>query len=410
MNNKDEREQAITGFNTVEEVIADVAAGRMVVVVDDEDRENEGDLIFAADLATPELVNFMASHGRGLICVAVEGDQCARLGLAKMVYKSENKAPFQTAFMDSVDAAEGITTGISAADRARTIALLADPVITPQALVKPGHIFPLEAHPRGVLARPGHTESGVDLARAAGRQPAAAICEILNEDGSMARLPDLKRLAREHNLKICSVADIIAYRQRTEVLIEHQRQINLPTDFGVFELHEYYSMLEDQTHLALVMGNPGELDSPFVRLHSECLTGDVFHSQRCDCGAQLDTAMEMIAREGAGVILYMRQEGRGIGLSAKLHAYQLQDEGLDTVEANEKLGFVADARDYSISGQMLRHLGLQKLRLITNNPAKVIGLERNALDITERVPLVVDSNMHNERYLETKKRKLGHLL
>ena len=261
-----------------------------------------------------------------------------------------------------------------------------------------------------MLGRPGHTESGVDLARAAGLNPAAAICEILNDDGSMARLPDLLALAEKHDLKICSVADIVAYRQRTETLIQHKRQIALPTDFGEFALHEYYSLLEDQTHLALVMGDMDEERAPLVRLHSECLTGDVLHSQRCDCGAQLDRSMQMIADEGRGVVLYMRQEGRGIGLSAKLHAYQLQDEGMDTVEANVELGFEADARDYSISAQMLRHLGLQKIRLVTNNPAKVEGLEMNHLDVTERVALVVDANTHNKRYLETKKEKMGHLL
>jgi 3,4-dihydroxy 2-butanone 4-phosphate synthase/GTP cyclohydrolase II len=397
-------------FDSVEEVIDEIRQGRMVVVIDHEDRENEGDLLFASEKATPELINFMATEGRGLICVALESRQCAHLGLSKMVYKSANTSPFETAFMDSVDAAEGITTGISAPDRARTVRLLADPNSSPNDLVKPGHVFPLEADPRGVLGRPGHTESAVDLARAAGLQPSAAICEILNDDGNMSRQDDLIAFSKKHGLKMCSVADIVAYRQRTETLITHERQIKLPTDFGTFDLHEYHSVLDDQTHLALVLGNPGEVDAPIVRLHSECLTGDVFQSRRCDCGSQLHSAMRMIEQEGNGVLLYMRQEGRGIGLSAKLHAYQLQDEGLDTVEANEKLGFVADARDYSISAQMLKHLGLQKIRLITNNPAKVDGLEKNLLEVSERVPLVIDPNAHNEKYLATKKQKLGHIL
>jgi len=396
-------------FDAVDVVVSAFRQGELVVVTDDERRENEGDLVVAAEKVTPAAINFMAMHGRGLICVAMDKTRLAGLGLARMVPHGEGDA-FKTAFMESVDARHGITTGISAADRAHTVHALLDPATQPADIVRPGHIFPLEAVQGGVLRRAGHTEAAVDLARLAGLQPAGVICEILRDDGQMARLPDLRDFARKHGLKMISVADLVAYRRRYEKLVELERSVHLPTDFGTFRLHMYYSKLDEQHHLALVMGNPAAQPSPLVRIHSECLTGDVFGSERCDCGKQIRAAMQMVAKDGHGVIIYMRQEGRGIGLANKIHAYALQEEGLDTVEANHQLGFDADLRDYGISAQILTDLGVTKFRLLTNNPHKITGLQRYGLQIAERIPLVFPVTTHNERYLETKRVKLGHML
>lgn len=391
-------------------VVEAIRNGGMVLVVDDEQRENEGDIIMAAEKVTPEAINFMATHGRGLICVALDHQRVLELGLSPMPRSNEKSASLGTAFTESVDAREGISTGISASDRSHTITMLADPTCGAGDFSKPGHIFPLAAHPNGVLSRPGHTESAVDLARMAGLQPAGVICEVLKEDGNMARLDDLRSFAKQYALPICSVQDLILFRQLHETLIEFEREIQLPSRHGHFRLRSYIHKLNGENHLAMVMGNPRREKAPLVRVHSECLTGDVFGSQRCDCGMQLDEAMRMVAEEGEGVILYMRQEGRGIGLGPKLHAYELQEKGLDTVEANEKLGFKADLRDYALSAQMLHDLGLDRVRLITNNPLKVSGLERYGIDITERISITSAGNEHNQRYLATKKEKLGHLL
>jgi 3,4-dihydroxy 2-butanone 4-phosphate synthase/GTP cyclohydrolase II len=396
-------------FDAIAQAIRAISRGEMVVVVDDEKRENEGDLIAAAEKATPETINFMAKHGRGLICVALERERLMRLGLPRMVPHGGGSR-FDTAFMQSVDAREGITTGISAYDRARTVQTLVSDASAPGDLVRPGHVFPLEAVAGGVLRRTGHTEAAVDLARLAGLKPAGVICEIMSDDGKMARLPELLAFAGGRALKIITIADLVAYRRRSEDLVELERKVLLPTEAGTFDLCLYRSIIEDEHHLALVMGRPAEQPAALVRVHSECLTGDVFGSLRCDCGAQLRACMRLIADEGHGVILYMRQEGRGIGLAKKLHAYELQEEGLDTVEANEQLGFEADLRDYGIGAQILADLGLHKIRLLTNNPRKVIGLKGYGLEIVERVPLVLPSTKHNVRYLETKKKKLGHLL
>jgi 3,4-dihydroxy 2-butanone 4-phosphate synthase/GTP cyclohydrolase II len=397
------------GFDALEDVIDAFRKGEVIVVTDDERRENEGDLIVAAERATPEAINFMIQQGRGLLCVALEKDRLAHLGLARMPSRGGGGA-FRTAFMESVDARTGITTGISAHDRARTVALLADEESTADDLVSPGHIFPLEAVPDGVLRRAGHTEAAVDLARMAGLRPAGAICEILRDDGSMARLPDLMIFARKHRLRMISVAAIAAYRRRTEKLVSFEEEVNFPTDLGIFRMRMYRSRLDDKHHLALVMGDPADQDAPYVRVHSECLTGDAFGSLRCDCGSQLREAMQAIAAEGHGVLLYMRQEGRGIGLEQKIRAYALQEKGLDTVEANEQLGFEADMRDYSIAAQILLDLDIRRLRLITNNPAKITGLSDFGLEVVKRVPLVLPSTIYNERYLETKRAKMGHLL
>jgi 3,4-dihydroxy 2-butanone 4-phosphate synthase/GTP cyclohydrolase II len=396
-------------FDPIAEVVADIRRGRLVVITDDENRENEGDLVMAADRVTDRAINFMARYGRGLICVPMTRERLDQLGIRGMAHRGGGDA-FGTAFMESVDAAEGIATGISAHDRAATIRLLAAEAESRKALVSPGHVFPLEAKEGGVLRRAGHTEAAVDLARLAGRTPAGVICEILRDDGRMARLPELRRFARKHALKIASIADLIAYRRRSEHLVEHVRAVDLPTPFGLFKLHLYRSRVDNENHVALVMGNPAKAKAPLVRVHSECLTGDVFGSLRCDCGAQLDKAMEMVAKEGCGVVLYMRQEGRGIGLANKIHAYALQEQGLDTVEANVKLGFKADLRDYGLGAQILADLGLGRLRLITNNPCKVVGLKAHGLTIVERVPLVLPATEHSKRYLATKKRKLGHWL
>ena len=397
-------------FDPVDEVIGALLNGDLVVVTDDETRENEGDLILAGEKVTDRAVNFMATHGRGLICVAMTPGRLRELGLQRMSRRGKGDA-FDTAFMDSVDAAHGTTTGISAADRAQTIRVLAGECSVPADLVSPGHIFPLAARRGGVLRRAGHTEAAVDLARLAGLSPVGVICEILREDGQMARLPELRGFAAQHGLKMTSIADLIAYRRRKEKLIELVRSVALPTHYGNFRLYLYRAEIADEHHLALVSGDLSTVDAPLVRVHSECLTGDVFGSERCDCGHQLHGAMEMVAQEPAGVVVYMRQEGRGIGLANKLHAYALQqEEGLDTVEANERLGFKADLRDYGLGAQILVDLGLRRIRLITNNPKKVVGLEGHGLEIVQRVPLVCPATEHSEHYLQTKREKLGHLL
>ncbi|GFN24002.1 riboflavin biosynthesis protein RibBA [Thermanaeromonas sp. C210] len=394
-------------FNTIEEAIEDLKKGQMIVVVDDEDRENEGDVVAAAEKVTPEIVNFMATHARGLICVPMTGRRLDELGLELMV--QENTDTLGTAFTVSVDAAE-VTTGISAYERAITIKKLIDPETRPQDLRRPGHIFPLRAREGGVLKRAGHTEAAVDLARLAGLYPAGVICEIMNDDGTMARVPQLMEFCRCHGLKIITIADLIKYRRRTEKLIRRVAETNLPTRYGHFRAIAYEDVLEKQGHLALVKGAVDDGRPVLVRVHSECLTGDVFGSYRCDCGEQLARAMTMIEAEGRGVLLYMRQEGRGIGLLNKIKAYRLQEEGKDTVEANEALGFPADLRDYGIGAQILVDLGIRELRLLTNNPRKIAGLEGYGLKVVERVPLEIQPNGINQRYLQTKKDKLGHLL
>lgn len=398
-----------TPFRPIQSAIEAFRRGEMVIVVDDEKRENEGDLVVAAEKAAPDVVNFMSRFGRGLICVAMEGDRLARLGLTRMVPQGEGDN-FRTAFMQSVDAREGVSTGISAFDRARTIEVLTSEASKSSDLIRPGHVFPLEAVPGGVLRRTGHTEAAVDLARLAGLKPAGVICEILREDGQMARLTELAEFAVRHKLLMISIDDLVAFRRQSERLIELERKVQLPTEAGLFDLYLYRSLIDDKHHLALVMGRPARQASALVRVHSECLTGDVFGSLRCDCGSQLRASMDMMAAAGHGVVLYMRQEGRGIGLAKKIHAYELQDEGLDTVEANEQLGFEADLRDYGIGAQILADLGLRKIRLITNNPRKIIGLKGYGLEVVERVPLVLPPTAHNKRYLETKKTKLGHWL
>lgn len=396
-------------FDSIDDVIADIRAGKMVIVTDDEDRENEGDLICAAEKVTPEMVNFMVREGGGMLCVAVSLDIARHLHLESMV--PENREAFRTDFTVTVDAAEGITTGISTADRARTINLLADPRAVSQDFVQPGHISPLVAKPGGVLRRAGHTEAASDLARLAGMNAAGVLIEVMNADGTMARLSDLRAFAQKHSLRLCSIADLIAYRRRSERLIEKMEEVDMPTDFGSFRLHLYRSVLDGTHHIALVKGKISPDTPILVRVHSECLTGDIFASRRCDCGSQLHAAMERVEQEGAGVIIYMRgHEGRGIGLHGKIQAYKLQEEGLDTVEANLKLGFPMDLRDYGIGAQIISDLGVRKIRLMTNNPRKIIGLEGHHLEIVEQVPIKQEPNEHNARYLETKKNKLGHHL
>lgn len=397
-------------FDPIPEVLDAIRAGQMVIVADDEQRENEGDLVIAAAKADTRAINFMTLHGRGLICMSLLPERLAQLGLRRMPARNRGDA-FGCAFMESVDAVRGTTTGISAEDRAQTVRTLLDPAATTADLVSPGHLFPLEARPGGVLTRAGHTEASLDLARLAGLAPAGVICEILKPDGAMARLPELRALADTHRLRMCSVADLIAYRRRTERMIEALSEVDLPTDAGHFRLRLYRSAVDGLDHLALIKGDLQSADGPpLVRVHSECLTGDVFHSARCDCGRQLDAAMRLIEQAGRGLVLYMRQEGRGIGLANKLHAYALQEEGLDTVEANEKLGFSADLRDYGVGAQILADLGLRQIRLLTNNPRKVVGLQGYGLKIVERVPLVIPPSAFNHRYLDTKKQKLGHLI
>ncbi len=395
-------------FNTIEEAIEDIANGKMIILVDDEDRENEGDLCMAAEKVTPEAINFMAKYGRGLICLSLTPERVEELKLPMMT--DENSSPYGTAFTISIEAKKGVTTGISAHDRARTILTAIDPKTRPEDLARPGHVFPLKAKPGGVLQRVGHTEGSVDLARLAGLIPAGVICEIMNDDGTMARVPELTEFAKRHNLKIVTIKDLIKYRMKTERLVRRIAQTSLPTKYGDFKAIAYSNMVDSNIHLALVKGDIGNKDNVLVRVHSECLTGDVFGSKRCDCGEQLHRAMEMIEREGKGVILYMRQEGRGIGLENKLKAYELQDMGLDTVEANIKLGFKPDLRDYGIGAQILVDLGVRNMRLMTNNPKKIIGLEGYGLKVVERVPIETSPHDKNIVYLKTKKRKLGHLL
>lgn len=395
-------------FDSVESVIAHLQQGKMVIVVDDADRENEGDLIMAAQFVTPAAVNFMAKYGRGLICVPTTSERLQQLGIERMV--RQNRESFKTDFQVTVDAARGITTGISAADRAETIRIMADPTTAPEDLVQPGHVFPLRAQPGGVLQRAGHTEAAVDLVQLAGCRPMGVICEIMSEDGSMARLPELRRFAKKHRLKICSIADLIQFRRTREKLVERVETVKLPTEYGEFDLMLYRSKIDNQHHLALVCGDVSKSSAVLVRVHSECLTGDVFGSFRCDCGTQLHQALKQIAAAGCGVLVYMRQEGRGIGLAPKIKAYKLQEQGYDTVEANQKLGYGMDLREYGIGAQILADLGLKTIRLLTNNPRKVVGLEGYGLKILEQVPIRVKANPHNARYLQTKKDKLGHLL
>jgi 3,4-dihydroxy 2-butanone 4-phosphate synthase / GTP cyclohydrolase II len=396
----------VTGFASVEEAIEDIRAGKMVVVVDDPDRENEGDLVVAAEFANDEAVNFMATHARGLICLCLTGERCDQLGLPPMTYN--NEARLGTAFTVSVEAREGVTTGISAADRAHTIAVAIDPASTPHDLVQPGHIFPLRARDGGVLRRAGQTEAAVDLARLAGLTPAGVVCEIMNEDGTMARVPDLVPYCERHGLRMITVADLIEYRRRNEKLVERIVSVQLPTEYGFFTATAFRETLTGREHVALVMGEIGE--DVLVRVHSECLTGDVFHSLRCDCGEQLEAALAAIAAEGRGVLLYMAQEGRGIGLLNKLRAYELQEQGMDTVDANLALGFAADEREWGIGNQILAELGIETMRLLTNNPKKVSGVEAYGLKVTEQVPIEMPPHPENVRYLAAKRDKLGHKL
>ena len=395
-------------ISRIEAALKEIKAGRMVILVDDEDRENEGDLVMAAEKATPEAINFMAKHGRGLICLALTEERADFLNLPPMV--SDNSSQFETAFTVSIEARRGVTTGISAADRAHTILTAIDDHSGAHDLVRPGHVFPLRARKGGVLVRTGQTEGSVDLARLAGLKPAGVICEIMNDDGTMARLPELKKFAAEHDLLIISIADIIEYRMRTESLVRKAVRAHLPTRYGDFEIIVYENQLDNLEHLALVKGDLSGDDPILVRVHSECFTGDTLGSLRCDCADQLHTAMQRIEEEGRGAILYMRQEGRGIGLVNKLRAYCLQEHGRDTVEANEELGFKPDLRDYGIGAQMLVDLGIKKIRLLTNNPTKIVGLQGYDIEIVERVPLECQPNENNLDYLKTKKEKMGHLL
>jgi 3,4-dihydroxy 2-butanone 4-phosphate synthase / GTP cyclohydrolase II len=396
-------------LNTIEEAIEDIKNGKVIIVVDDEDRENEGDFICAAECVTPEIINFMATHGRGLICAPLIEDRCEELGLELMVGK--NTAAFETPFTVSVDLiGHGCTTGISAHDRFKTIRALVDPEIKPEELGKPGHIFPLKAKRGGVLRRAGHTEAAIDFARLAGFKPAGVLVEIMNEDGSMARLPDLVKVAQRFNLKLVSIKDLIEYRIKKESLINRQVEVDMPTEFGHFKLVAFEQTNTKDVHLALVKGNWAKDEPVMVRVHSSCVTGDIFGSCRCDCGSQLHSAMQMVDREGKGIVLYMKQEGRGIGLLNKLRAYKLQEEGWDTVEANVKLGFDMDERDYGVGAQILRDLGVTKIRLITNNPKKRVGLMGYGLEIVDNVPIEILPNPHNEKYLMTKRDKLGHTI
>jgi 3,4-dihydroxy 2-butanone 4-phosphate synthase / GTP cyclohydrolase II len=393
---------------TIEQAVKDFKDGKFLIVVDDEDRENEGDLAIAAESVTADNINFMATHGRGLICTPMQGQRLDELGIEPMV--GRNTAPLGTAFTVSVEARHRTTTGISAEDRANTVLALIDPTSKPSDFAKPGHTFPLRAREGGVLVRAGQTEAAVDLARMAGLEPAGVICEIMKEDGTMARMPDLQKFSEKHGIGIVTIKDLIAYRRRWEKLVELRAEATLPTEYGLFTIKGYEDSVNGETHVALVMGEISPDQPVLLRAHSECLTGDAFHSLRCDCEQQLHRAMEMIASEGAGVILYLRQEGRGIGLINKLRAYQLQDQGMDTVEANEALGLPVDKRDYGIGAQILADLGVQKIRLISNSPRKYYGIESFGLEIVERIPMVIPPNEHNVRYLRTKSDKLGHIM
>jgi 3,4-dihydroxy 2-butanone 4-phosphate synthase/GTP cyclohydrolase II len=397
-----------TPFSTIEEAIEDIRDGKMVVICDAEDRENEGDLMLAAQFTTPDAINFMAKEGRGLICLALTPERCDELGLDLMAAKNESR--FETAFTDAIEARHGVTTGISAHDRAHTIQVAIDPASGPADVVKPGHVFPLKAKPGGVLERTGQTEAAVDLARLAGLNPSGVICEVMNDDGTMARVPDLERYCARHNLKMITVADLISYRRRNDKLIERVVETSLPTDFGEFTAVGFRSLVDAKHHVALVKGDVAGQDDVLVRVHSECLTGDVFHSQRCDCGQQLEDALRQIEEEGSGVLLYLAQEGRGIGLLNKLRAYKLQEEGLDTVDANLELGLPADLRDYGIGAQILVDLGLTSIRILTNNPKKIIGLEGYGLRVSDQIPIEHQPNEHNRDYLRAKRDRMGHKL
>ena len=395
-------------FDAIDDVVREIADGRIVIVTDDADRENEGDLVMAAEKATPDAVNFMSKYGRGLICVPIANERAEQLGLQRMV--AQNREMYRTDFTVSVDAARGVTTGISAHDRAATIQTVANPKSAPDDLVQPGHVFPLRAKDGGVLRRAGHTEAAVDLARMAGLQPAGVLCEILHDDGTMARLPELMEFRKKHGLRIFTIQSLIAHRRVREKLVDLEQIVKLPTDYGDFDLHLYRSTLDGAHHLALVKGKIDKNKPTLVRVHSECLTGDVFGSRRCDCGNQLHAALRQISEEGNGVLVYMRQEGRGIGLAAKIHAYKLQEGGLDTVEANAKLGFATDLRDYGLGAQILFDLGVRQFRFLTNNPKKVVGLEGYGIQMIEQVPIRSEANPHNAKYLETKRVKMGHML
>jgi 3,4-dihydroxy 2-butanone 4-phosphate synthase/GTP cyclohydrolase II len=395
-------------FATIEDAIADIRAGGMVVVVDSPDRENEGDLVMAAECVTPEAVNFMARHARGLICLSLTPERCDELGLPMMTQL--NRTPYGTAFTVSIEARTGVSTGISAADRARTIQVAVDPATRPEDLIQPGHVFPLRARPHGVLERTGQTEASVDLARLAGFSGAGVICEVMNEDGNMARVPDLVGYCEQHGLKMITVADLVAFRHRREKLVERIASAQLPTRYGDFVSHGFRSMIDGQHHVALVMGDVDGAQDVLVRVHSECVTGDVFHSLRCDCGDQLERALAQIAEEGRGVLLYLAQEGRGIGLLNKLRAYELQEQGMDTVDANVALGLPVDSRDYGMGAQILADLGLSTIRVLTNNPKKIVGLEGYGLTVTEQLPIVAEPNPANAEYLRTKVERMGHTI
>jgi len=408
----------MTDFSNIPEILEDLKKGKMIVLVDDEDRENEGDLVCAAEIVTPEIINFMATHGRGLICLPLTSEKCDSLNLHSQT--TENTARLGTAFTVSIDARDGITTGISAADRAHTIKVTIADKVRAADLVRPGHIFPLRAKTGGVLIRAGQTEGAVDLMNLAGMKPAGVICEIMNEDGTMARVPQLLVFCKKHNLKITTIAKLIEYRLQRESQVKRIQSVFLPTDYGEFQLIAYQSIMDSEPHLALCKGDIGKLDENgnpvitnepvLVRVHSECLTGDLFHSQRCECGYQLITAMQMIEKAGVGAVIYLRQEGRGIGLANKLHAYKLQEEGLDTVDANLKLGFSADRRDYGIGAQIIRDLGLKQIKILTNNPKKISRLEVYGIKVVEQVPLMAEPGPHNKNYLKTKKHRFGHTL